>query len=80
MAKIGDHVATVFGNATVISGKRVLLHGKQNIIKAIEKGVVKGVLRTKEQVDQYSTDTHKMTLKELAKSKANEKKAENLYA
>ena len=65
--KIGDHVGTIYGNGTVISGKRVQIHGKKDCIKVIEKGVVKGVLRTKEQVEEDSIKQHKKEMR-LAKA------------
>ena len=60
MASIGDHVSTVWGTGTVITNKRVVLHGKKDVIKSIaEKGAVKGVIKTKQQIEEESKALHK---------------------
>lgn len=71
MAKIGDHVKTSYGNGTVISDKRVMIHGVKNKIISYagdkdrdkSKRVIKGVIRTRLQVEQVVIDNHKQFVK-----------------
>ena len=56
---VGDHVQTIYGNATVLTNKRVRLHGKQDDIRDIIKGMVKGVIRTKQQLEEDAIKQHK---------------------
>lgn len=73
MAKIGDHVDTTHGVGTVISGKRVFIHGtKDKIISYAgdkerdkKKRVIRGVVKTRFQVEEDSTYNHKQLLKKI---------------
>lgn len=80
MAKVGDHVDTTHGMGTVISGKRILIHGTKDKIISYEgdkdrdkkKRVIKAVVRTRLQVEEQSTSNHKKFIKA---QKASEKEA-----
>jgi hypothetical protein len=89
MAKIGDHVDTIYGVGTVISGKRIMLHQQNEKIISYEgdkdrdrkRRIIRGVLRTRLQVEELSTSVFKKFIKdnekiekELQKEKSKEEK------
>ena len=66
MAKIGDHVDTIYGIGTVISGKRVMIHGtKDRIISYEDKKirVIKSVIGTRLRIEEQMISTHKKFLR-----------------
>ena len=51
MAKLGDHVDTIYGPATIIAGRRVALHNVGgDAVYDIVAGVILAVTKTKEQL------------------------------
>ncbi len=71
MAKIGDHVDTIHGIGTVLSDKRVFIHGtKDKIIsfkgdkdKEKKRRIIKGVVRTRLQIESDSISNYKKFLR-----------------
>ena len=81
MAKIGDHVDTIYGIGTVISGKRVMIHGTKDKIISYEgdkerdkkRRVIKSVIGTRLQIEEQMISTHKKFLR-AQKAEAKEAK------
>jgi hypothetical protein len=82
MAKVGDHVDTIYGMATVMTGKRLFIHGTENTIESYagdkdrdkKRRIIKGVVKTRLQIEADTTYIHKKFLKAQKTGKSTEEK------
>lgn len=69
MTKIGDHVDTIHGKATIIFGRRVAIHGTGGKTYPIEKGTIKSLLKTREQLREEDSQRFQNNWKRISKMK-----------